>query len=230
MPLPPEEIDARLARHLQVWLGRWPSEGPVDVVAGAARERPGWDGRPSPFVGVSSPGGTVVSVSQATLAAMGGARSAASVDELLPALRRALGRPDGRLFTGVFRWTGTPSPLPDLGSWVSSDDHRLPEWLRPFEGDVLVSFSPEGDYAAGLGLKRHDPIGRELAVGTDERHRGKGLARALVAQAARRVLAEGGLPTYLHSPDNGASAAVADAAGFADRGWRILGISGSTAT
>jgi predicted GNAT family acetyltransferase len=73
-----------------------------------------------------------------------------------------------------------------------------------------------------VGRKQHDNHGHELSVGTDERHRGRGLARLLVAQAARRVLADGAVPTYLHAFDNIASAHVADAAGFPDRGWRVF--------
>ena len=53
---------------------------------------------------------------------------------------------------------------------------------------------------------------------------GRGLARRLVAQAARRVLDEGAVPTYLHDPANVASAKVADAAGLPDRGWSVLGL------
>ena len=45
-----------------------------------------------------------------------------------------------------------------------------------------------------------------------------------VAQAARRVLDEGAVPTYLHERDNHASARVAEAAGFPDRGWRAYGV------
>jgi predicted GNAT family acetyltransferase len=82
----------------------------------------------------------------------------------------------------------------------------------------------DGDtYVAGVGLKRHDDAGREIAVGTEEAARGRGLARRLVAQAARRVLDEGAVPTYLHAPDNIASAKAADAAGFPDRGWSVIG-------
>lgn len=220
----PDEVERRLHRHLGQWLGAWPPRRAVEVVTSPARERPGWDGGPSPFAGVRAPEGTVLSVPPDALAALGGPRTAESIESVLPDLRRALGRPDGQLFEGVFRWSDQPADLPDVGIWVPAADPRLPEWLRPFGGEVLAVFDPGGRYAAGLGIKRHDDLGRELAVGTDERHRGRGLARRLVAQAARRVLAEGGVPTYLHGPDNAPSAAVAEAAGFPDRGWRILGI------
>jgi hypothetical protein len=38
------------------------------------------------------------------------------------------------------------------------------------------------------------------------------------------MLAEDSLPTYLHDPYNGASARVADAAGFRDRGWSVYAL------
>ncbi|MGE3285411.1 MAG: GNAT family N-acetyltransferase [Pseudonocardia sp.] len=66
--------------------------------------------------------------------------------------------------------------------------------------------------------------GRELAVVTSQAARGQGLARRLVAQAARRVLDEGAVPTYLHDHANLASAAVATAAGFPDVGWQVYGL------
>jgi predicted GNAT family acetyltransferase len=43
-----------------------------------------------------------------------------------------------------------------------------------------------------------------------------------VVTAARRVLADGRVPTYLHDLRNHASAHVAEASGFPDRGWRLL--------
>jgi predicted GNAT family acetyltransferase len=89
---------------------------------------------------------------------------------------------------------------------------------------VLVARDEQGAYLAGVGIKRHDADGHELSVGTEPAARGQGLARRLVAQAARRVLAEGKVATYLHDPANTASARVADAAGFTDRGWRVLGM------
>jgi predicted GNAT family acetyltransferase len=87
---------------------------------------------------------------------------------------------------------------------------------------VLVALDEDGSYQGGVGVKPHTEYGVELAVGTDEARRGRGLARRLVAQAARSVLASGRLPLYVHAPDNIPSARVADAAGFPDRGWRLL--------
>jgi predicted GNAT family acetyltransferase len=65
-------------------------------------------------------------------------------------------------------------------------------------------------------------------VGTAEAARGRGLARRLVAQAARRVLDEGAVPTYVHDPANEASAKVAEAAGLKDQGWICVGLAEST--
>ena len=103
-------------------------------------------------------------------------------------------------------------------------DPAVPEWLKPFNGEVLVVLDDAGDYLAGVGLKVHDAHGVEISVGTSEAARGRGLARRLVAQAARTLLSRGIIPTYLHAPDNLASAKVADAAGFPDRGWTALGL------
>jgi GNAT superfamily N-acetyltransferase len=124
----------------------------------------------------------------------------------------------------VFRWSTSPTAdLADAGEWRPSDAPELPDWLRPFGGDVLVAADPEsGAYLAGVGIKRHNAFGQELSVGTAPEARGRGLARRLVAQAARRILDEGAVPTYLHDPANAASAKVAAAAGFPDRGWSVV--------
>jgi len=93
---------------------------------------------------------------------------------------------------------------------------------------VLVTWDDDGAYGAGVGRKQHDRFGHELAVATEEPLRGRGLARRLVVTAARRVIDDGAVPTYLHDDANVASAHVADAAGFPDLGWRIVGVWGGT--
>lgn len=126
--------------------------------------------------------------------------------------------------TSVFRWCTDPAPLPEVGEWVPPTLPGLPPWLRLFDREVLVVRGADGAYRAGVGIKRHDAYGHELAVGTVPTARGRGLARRLVAQAARRVLDEGAIPTYLHDPGNAASGRVAEAAGFPDRGLTAFGV------
>ncbi|MGZ4650771.1 MAG: GNAT family N-acetyltransferase [Kineosporiaceae bacterium] len=212
----------RLVEHLRSWVGAWPPHQSVQVVANPRRARPGWDGRIAPVAGVvTADGSTVVGVVPRIAEAAARQAADGDLDTLLAAIPGLLRR-RGVAGRGVFRWSTTPAELPDVGRWVPYDDPRVPEWLRPFGGDVLVVL--DGDrYVAGVGIKKHDDAGHELAVGTEEAARGRGLARRLVAQAARRVLAAGAVPTYLHAPDNIASARAADAAGFPDRGWQVIG-------
>jgi GNAT superfamily N-acetyltransferase len=210
----------------------------MDVVGSTRRAEPGWDGRIHPAIGIQAPGartpgGAVLSVPADRVAEVrklaDQAVSSAARDPLaglLATLPEAVGYPARGGFRAVFRWTVNPAPLPDAGVWITAHDSAVPGWLRVFGGDVLVAQDPDsGAYLAGVGVKRHDQYGHELAVGTVPAARGRGLARRLVAQAARRVLDEGAVPTYLHSFSNTASARVADAAGLPDAGWIAFGVS-----
>ena len=49
-----------------------------------------------------------------------------------------------------------------------------------------------------------------------------------MARGAAAILRAGGVPIYLHGRGNAASARVAEAAGFPDRGWLILGLPTAT--
>lgn len=220
-------LDRRLLHHLVTWLGQWPPGQPLAVVGSARREEPGWDGRIYPAIGVGGPPGRVLSVSPAWTATVRDlARDAPQ--RLLAELPAAVGYPEHGTYDGVFRWTLEPAPLPDAGVWLPADDPDVPKWLRPFGREVLVARDPDtGAYLAGVGIKRHDQYGHELAVVTEPAAQGRGLARGLVAQAARRVLDEGAVPTYLHSAANLASARVAEAAGLPDRGWIAFGVAES---
>jgi len=212
--------DPILRAFLSECLGAWPPAG-LTVVGSDARTRPGWDGSIREVVGVGGAEGGVVSVPPA---AAGAVRLAAHEwGELPDTLPVALDRPDAFVFVGTFRWTATPAPLPDAGTWIDVTDPAIPLWLHPFGGKALVALI-DGEYAAGVGIKRHNAYGLELSVGTEEQHRGKGLASRLVAQAARWVLAQGAVPIYLHDPANVASDRTAWTAGFPDFGWQILGL------
>jgi GNAT superfamily N-acetyltransferase len=220
--LPPEdEVVDRLTRHLRSWLGAWPPSGQVTVAGSRSRVEPGWDGRVRPFAGVSTPGGTVLSVAPDRVEAVRAAGS--TLDELLDVVPGVLGQPGGVVGRGVYRYSVSPSPVAPVGEWVPADDPGVPTWLRPFGGEVLM-VRENGEYVAGLGIKRHDDLGRELAVATEEAWRGRGLARGLVARAATAILLDGGVPIYLHGRGNAASARVAETSGFPDLGWFILGL------
>lgn len=235
----PRGGEALLVAHLRGWVGGWPPRRHFDVVGAAVRARPGWDGRVRPLLGVAAPGRAgpgpgVLAVPPAHRAAVDrhvragrpGVPAAGVADLVGDASLAALvDRPDHVLGEGVLRWADSVAgarTLPDAGRWLDADD-PMPEWLRPFNGGVLVAHDPDG-VVSGVGVKAHDDVGRELAVVTEPRARGRGLGRRLVAQAARRVLADGRLPTYLHDPANAASARVAEAVGFPDRGWRVYGL------
>lgn len=214
--------------HLATWLGSWPPRGRLDVVGADVRTRPGWDGTVRALLGVTDPRqGTVLSVppqhAEGVRAALdeAGGLTAAGRSQVAGLLG------GGVVGRGVFRRAeAVPGPdvLPDAGTWVDAADPRVPDWLRPFNGGVLLALDADGAYAAGVGVKRHDDVGHEVSVGTDPGHRGRGLARRLVAQAARSLLTDGATVTYLHAPDNTASARVADAAGFPDRDWSVWGL------
>lgn len=220
-----------LVAHLQEWLGEWPPHGTgVTVVGSAKRSEPGWDGKVHEVVGVQTPHGAVLSVPeslQPTVAKLVGGSDlrsdiAALVKHLASALERA-----GHTSQGIFRWSQSPAKTLETGEWVPTSDPRVPEWLEPFNDDVLVAWDENGEYGAGVGRKKHDRQGHEISVGTEPALRGKGIARLLVATAARQILREGAIATYLHDEANHASAKVADAAGFPDVGWKILGFWGA---
>lgn len=217
-----------LERHLEIFLGAWPSSTRYLTVAESTRRtEPSWDGSVQSFVGVVEESGRgVLSVPPGV-----GSRIARVVEGIvgrersrlreLPSLILGNG---GQYFEGIFRYCLEPSTFPEVGTWLPAQSVRVPAWLKPFGGQVLLALDDQGEYLGGVGIKNHTPYGRELAVVTEEAARGRGIARALVAQAAARVLFEGAVPIYLHREDNVASAKVAEAVGFSERGWRVLGM------
>lgn len=222
-------VPPRLVEHLRSWAGEWPPPRPgVSVVANERNALPGWDAVAHPVTGaVDDEGNGVLGVAPAIhrqLAVAGRVELANSeVEGLLEDLPTLLGRPDLEAYRAIFRWSTAPTDLPAVGEWVDVTHPAVPAWLIPFGGRVLLVVNDEGAYVAGVGLKHHDEAGWEIAVGTEPAVRGQGLARRLVTRAAREVLEHGAVPTYFHDPDNLASAHVAEAAGFPDRGWTAFG-------
>jgi GNAT superfamily N-acetyltransferase len=207
----------RLTAHLRASLGAWPPPaGGLVVTTSAARTEPGWDGVVRRFQGLRTPDGAVLSMPPSLLDEA--KHLGPTLADATPAIEALLG---GRMFDVMYRWSDGAPALEPLGSWLPWDDPVVPPWLHPFGGEVLVHVE-DGRYVGGVGLKRHDDLAWEISVGTEEAARGRGIARRLVATAATRVLDEGRVPTYLHDLRNHASAHVAEASGFPDRGWRLL--------
>jgi GNAT superfamily N-acetyltransferase len=225
-----DSVPQRLITHLETWLGAWGApHGAVAVVGSPLRSVPGWDGSVHRLIGVATPDAAVLSVPVDLAPELQRVVGTGSLHDDLAALNDAL--PNvmghaGQLSQGFFRWSDAPTEGQDVGEWVPTDDPRVPEWLKPFNGDLLIEWDDDGNYGAGVGRKQHDRFGHELSVGTEPALRGRGIGRRLVATVGRRVLDDGAIPTYLHAPDNYASAKLADAAGFPDRGWRVLGFWG----
>jgi len=222
-----DDFAQRLTLHLRSWVGAWPppSSG-VHVVGDPARLEPTWDGTVRPLQGAGDGHGIVVAVPPVAVDAVRAALDD-GIDRpgLGDELGEILGVGPAAFGTGVFRTTDAVDPsVADLGEWFEHQTEGLPEWLAPFNGPRLVAFSEDGRPIAGVGIKIHDRYGHELSVVTDEEARGRGVARRLVATAARRILDEGAVPTYLHDPANEASAHVAEAVGFPDRGWTVHGL------
>jgi GNAT superfamily N-acetyltransferase len=215
------ELDRRIARHLRHRLGVWPPAGGLQIVGCELRDEPEWDGVIRPVLGVGTPSGTVISVAPTVLAQVA-ELARGGVGELSAGIGAVFGLAGEQLGFGIFRYLDHLVDLDDLGEWVEPDDARLPGWLRPFNGGILISCDEANHYMAGVGLKRHDEFGSEIAVGTEPQFRGQGLARRLVATAARHLFRAGVIATYEHVIGNDASAAVANASGFSDRGWRVV--------
>lgn len=219
--------DERLTNHLRAHLGAWPPPGRLTIVGSAERTKPGWDGKIQPVLGIETLEGTVLSVPPKyfdrvwTLCE----ENNHDLDALGRQLAEALDRPGWRFGRGFFRWTTAPKPdeQPLLGTWHLPTDAVVPPWLRTFPGKVLIA-EIDGELAASVGIKRHNHWGHELAVVTEENFRQQGIAARVIRQAAARVLEHGAIPLYVHADDNVGSAKAAQAAGFDDQGWRILGI------
>ncbi len=138
---------------------------------------------------------------------------------VVPALQAVAAELGGHMYSGVAR-TGVAIPPPAVEVTVlDATDPRLPAWVHGhFTGEAWVVLDQDGQVLSTAVLKRYDDRLREISVGTAERARGWGLARAVVAAAARHVLGEGRAVLYNHAIDNDASAKVAASVGLHELG------------
>jgi L-amino acid N-acyltransferase YncA len=162
-------------------------------------------------------GGAVVSVAPAWSALLRAhLDGSASLGPALDEVARSVG---GQHFSWVAR-TGVDIATPSAEVTVlHATDPRLPDWvIGHFSGEAWVVLDDDGRVLSTAVLKRYDDRLREISVGTAERARGHGLAKAVTAAAARAVLAEGRAVLYNHDAANDSSARVAEAVGLHEFG------------
>jgi GNAT superfamily N-acetyltransferase len=137
---------------------------------------------------------------------------------VVPALEAFAAELPGHRFSTTAR-TGVVIPPPAVEITVlDASDPRLPDWVHGhFVGEAWVVLE-DGEVLSTAVLKRYDERLREISVGTAPAARGRGLARSVVAAAARAVLAEGRAVLYNHAVDNDASARVAESVGLHELG------------
>jgi uncharacterized protein (DUF1501 family) len=125
----------------------------------------------------------------------------------------------GQHFSWVAR-TGVAIAAPSAEVTVlDTTDPRLPEWvIGHVSGEAWVVLDDDGQVLSTAVLKRYDDRLREISVGTSEAARGRGLAKAVTAAAARAVLSEGRAVLYNHDATNLSSAKVAEAVGLHEFG------------
>src|SRR5207245_11300843 len=105
----------RLVEHLRGWVGAWPPERHLHVVANPRNAAPGWDGRVTPVTGVETDRGpAVIGVAPALAPPVAAYAQDADLDALLPALPGLLGR-RGVAGRGVLRGSVAPGPLAAAG-------------------------------------------------------------------------------------------------------------------
>ncbi len=174
--------------------------------------------------------------------AAAGHAGALSADVLAPLMSTAgfelIERADMRLLTGVPAVPAVPAGYHQR--WLSATDPAHVELVRTFTArsdptdveeaalddledfaesaiDVLVDDGADGShvvaYASGAEWP-WDPLLADVGVLVDAAHRGRGLARVVVAGCADALLRDGRVPLYRHDCANLASAAVARSIGF----------------
>jgi hypothetical protein len=162
-------------------------------------------------------GGAVVAVTPAWSGLLG--EHLDGPGSLGAALTAVAGAAGGQHFSWVAR-TGVAIPAPGVEVTVlDATDPRLPEWVvGHFSGEAWVVLDDDGQVLSTAVLKRYDERLREISVGTSEAARGRGLAKAVTAAAARAVLAESRAVLYNHDAGNHTSARVAEAVGLHEFG------------
>jgi hypothetical protein len=150
-----------------------------------------------------------------------GFRDLATLRDTVPT---AVGHPDQVWFESDLRWTTSPPVTGDAGRWCRPSQLAPPPEAAPSAGPILLSTDRRGRYRASVRLHRHTNFAYELVLDAAATT-GRDVSAALLAQAARSVVANGALPFVTTDLRDPGSAAVHAAAGFEHRGWHLIELS-----
>jgi hypothetical protein len=120
------------------------------------------------------------------------------------------------------------APAPEVLPISMLDDSDIhASWYRlHFDGPIFVARDERGSIASWAAIKCKSEEVWEMAVVTELRYRGRGLARSVVSRATIAALDAGKVPLYLHDLSNHASAHVCGALGYQPYGYELTCESG----
>ena len=125
----------------------------------------------------------------------------------------------------LFTYLKTTPPrvaTPHRVARLAPGDPHCSHVFRHFDGDVYAVRDREGHILSHAGIKNRGIV-QEIGVWTREDQRGKGMGKAVVAQAASEILARGLVPVYTPDrADNRPSFALIHALGFEQVGEMLL--------
>lgn len=209
-------------------------DGGLTLCAPAHREGPRWMGWLIPLECIvldrARPGAGVISVTPTVAGELSRYLATPGLD-VLPPRGEALA-PFARAhfphaFTRVHRILRcdhagfTPAPEVFPVSLLPDDDLHASWYRLHFDGPIFVARDPHGSIASWAAIKCKAPDVWEMAVVTEARYRGRGLARSVVGCATRAALDAGKVPLYLHDVANRASALVCGALGYRPYGYEL---------
>lgn len=200
--------------------------GGVHVLAVGARAVAAWHGYALPFLGLSFPGGAMLTVRPDLHAAL---REGLGSDVHRPSLDRAalerVRRAASRLAPHAFVLAGdmlaadrssfAPPPGTRRAALIPPKDPAALHLRHRFDGPVFGVRGPRDALVSWAALKLKAADVWEVAVATEADYRGRGHARDAVATATAYTLDHGRLCLYVHDHDNRSSAYVARALGYA---------------
>jgi GNAT superfamily N-acetyltransferase len=203
----------------------------LHLVPTRKRTRPGWAGYTKPIQALVRGDCTVVSMNpdleSSVRAELGRGgewplTSWASFDRLRRASQRSY--PYAFILSGHSMFCDDRSfcPLGEHAELLPRSDPRGRDLRARFDGEIFVVFGPRGEIASWAAIKLKSDSVWEIAVVTEPAHRGRGLARKVVAAATQHILEQGRAALYIYDKSNLASGKVCRSLGYQEYGQEFF--------